>query len=159
MAQEQDPRSPRAALSAFLDGPAYVPIAPPTAGPVVADGAAGLVTAGTHRWAVTFTKVGQESALGPFTSFASAGTVHCSLTAVPVSPDATVTGRSVYKTIAAGTTDYRLIGSIADNTTTTFDDNLADATLNANAAVPVGGQPEADTYQEHGRRGKTDGGL
>jgi hypothetical protein len=155
-----DPRSPRATAQAVLGivGGYPTPLAIPATGPTVVDGAVGVVTVGTHRWAVTFTKAGSESALGPFTSFTSAGTVHCSLTAVPLGPTGT-TGRNVYKTIAGGTTDYRLIGAIADNTTTTFDDNLADATLNANAPAPVSGQPEADTYQEHGRRALTDGGL
>lgn len=155
-----DPRSPRATAQAVLGvvGGYPTPLAPPTTGPAVADGAAGNVTVGTHRWAVTFTKAGSESALGPFTSFASAGTVHCSLTAVPLGPAGT-TGRNVYKTIAGGLTDFRLIGAIADNVTPTFDDNLADATLNANAPAAISGQPEADTYQENGRRGLATGGL
>ncbi len=158
MATEQDPRSPRAAAQFALTAAALSPLAPPTAAPSVADGAAGNVTVGTHLWAVTFTKVGQESELGPSVSFAAAGAKHASLTSVPTGPAGT-TGRNIYRTVAGNTTDFRLVGSIADNTTTTFDDNLADATLNANAAAPVGGQPEADTYQEHGRRGKTDGGV
>ena len=159
MAQEQDPRSPRAAIQAGLSqvGGYPSPLAPPTAAPVVAQGAAGNVDVGTHLWAVTFTKAGQESERGPSVSFAITGSAaHGSLTAVPTGPAGT-TGRNVYRTVVSGTTDFRLVGSIADNSTTTFDDNVADATLNAAAPVPVGGQPEADTYQEHGRRGNLGG--
>jgi hypothetical protein len=162
MAQEQDPRSPRAAVQAFL-AVTVAPIAPlaaPTVAPAVAGGAAGNVDVGTHQYGVTYIKARQESELGPIVALViSASAKHGSLTAVPLSPDATVTGRNIYRTVAANTTDFRLVGTIADNTTTTFDDNIADVTLNANAAVPLGGQPEADAYQEHGRRGRSDGGL
>lgn len=159
MATEQDPRSPRAAAQLALSRAAVAPLAPPSSAPAVAQGAAGNVNVGTHLWAVTFTKAGAESELGPSASFAITGSAaHGSLTSVPTGPAGT-TGRNIYRTIVSGTTDFRLVGSIADNTTTTFDDNVADATLNANAAAPAGGQPEADSYQEHGRRGLTDGGL
>lgn len=156
-----DPRSPRAAAQLYQSGTvaSQTPLAPPSAGPSVAQGAAGNVNVGTHLWAVTFAKPGTESELGPSTSFAiSTSAAHASLTNVPTGPTGTVS-RNIYRTVVSGTTDFRLVGSIADNTTTTFDDNVADATLNAAVAAPAGGQPEADTYQEHGRRGRTDGGL
>jgi hypothetical protein len=159
MAREQDPRSPRAAAQAALTLPAGQPspLAAPTAAPAVAGGAAGNVDIGTHQYAVTFTKAGQESELGPVVPLTiSASAKHGSLTAVPLGPTGT-TGRNIYRTVAANTTDFRLVGSIADNSTTVFDDNIADATLNAAVAVPVGGQPEADSYQEIGRRGATSG--
>jgi hypothetical protein len=157
MATQQDPRSPRAAAQAALTRAAIAPLAPPTTAPAVAQGAAGNVNVGAHLWAVTFTKAGSESELGPSVSFSITGSAaHGSLTSVPTGPTGT-TGRNIYRTVVSGTTDFRLVGSIADNTTTTFDDNVADATLNANASVPVGGQPEADTYQEHGRRGNAGG--
>lgn len=152
MAQEQDPRSPRAAAQAALTTAKIAPIAPPAGSLTPAVGAAGNVNAGTHTYKVTFTKVGQESEAGPVSASVNPGVgSHISITVLVTSPDATVTGRNIYRQIAGSTGPWKLVGSQADNTTTTFDDNIADGSLGD--SVPQGGQPEADTYQEYGRRG------
>lgn len=158
MATEQDARSPRAAAQAALSGADIASLAPPTTALTAAQGAAGNVNVGTHSWKVTFTKVRSESEAGPVSSQlnVTVAAAHASLTAVPLGPTGT-TGRNIYRTVAGDTGAWKFVGAIADNTTTTFDDNIADASLGDSA--PAGGQPEADTYQEHGRRGKTDGGV
>jgi hypothetical protein len=154
---EQDPRSVRAAAQAALTLPTpFTPIAPPVTSLTPAVGAAGNVPAGTHTYKVTYTKAGQESEASPVSISVNPGVgSHISITAMAVSPDATVTGRNIYRQIAGSTGLWLFVGSQADNTTTTFDDNIADTALGA--PVPQGGQPEADTYQERGRRGALSG--
>lgn len=56
---------------------------------------------------------------------------------IATSGSGSVTGRNIYRT-EANLSQLKLLTSIADNTTTTFDDGLADASLGANA-------PTADT--------------
>ena len=55
-----------------------------------------------------------------------------SLTAIPTGP-AGVTSRKIYRTVSGDTGDYKLVGSLGDNTTTTYTDNTADASLGASA--------------------------
>lgn len=57
-----------------------------------------------------------------------------SLTAIPTSTDTSVTSRKIYRTMAGGTL-YYLLATIADNTTTTYTDNIADASLTVLAAT------------------------
>ena len=50
------------------------------------------------------------------------------LTAIPVSPNVNTTQRNIYRRFnAAG--DYKLVDTIADNSTTTYTDNIANASL------------------------------
>jgi len=53
------------------------------------------------------------------------------LTGIPIG-GALVTGRKLYRTTAGGTV-YMLLATIADNTTTVYTDNIADASLGAGA--------------------------
>jgi len=50
------------------------------------------------------------------------------ITSIPVSSDAQVTARRIYRTVSGGTA-YYLVATINDNTTTTFVDNIRDAVL------------------------------
>ena len=114
------------------------PAAPTT--PVVAalaGAGAGNVTNGTHSYKVTFvTAHAGES--GPtatsnvvnVTNNAVDGKVN--LTGVPLG-SAAVTSRKIYRTTTGDVTPYKLVGTIADNVTTTFQDNVADGSLGASA--------------------------
>src|ERR1041384_5900937 len=104
----------------------------PTNAPAAANGGAGNVEAGTHQWAVTFvdTTTGlppHESGLGPATSLLVVGASSIDLTGIPIGPAGTV-GRKVYRT-RLGKSDFCLVGTIANNTATTFTDTRADAAL------------------------------
>ncbi|MDO8313069.1 MAG: hypothetical protein Q7T25_14135 [Sideroxyarcus sp.] len=96
---------------------------------------AGNVTAGAHRYLATFvtadgeTQAGTVSAAVTVADAAVNGKV--SLTAIPLG-GSLVTSRKLYRT-AAGGTAYLLLATIADNTTTTYTDNIADASLGAGA--------------------------
>jgi len=103
----------------------------PTATLVVA---AGLVTAGAHRYCVTFITADGETEAGAVSSavttiLATHGQV--ALSAIPLGGSA-VTSRKVYRTAAGGST-YLLLTTIANNTATTYTDNIADASLGAQA--------------------------
>lgn len=98
-------------------------------------GSAGNVN-GTVYYLVTFrvSSTGQES--NAFT-LASAPTVTVSskqvnLTNIPVSSDAQVNQRCIYRTTDGGSVyDAQLVTTINDNTTTSYTDNTADASLGA----------------------------
>lgn len=103
---------------------------------------AGNVTNGTHAWYVTFTGpngVG-ESAVSAKSNVLNVvdKTVNgqVALTNIPLGPTGT-TGRNIYRTVAGDTGNPKLVGSIADNVTTIFTDNVADGSLGANAPAGV----------------------
>jgi hypothetical protein len=97
--------------------------------------APGSVTNGAHRYLVTFvtadgeTQAGTESAVVTVVDAATNGQVK--LTGIPVG-SSLVTARKLYRTQAAGTV-FLLLATIANNTATTYTDNLADGSLGAGA--------------------------
>jgi len=100
----------------------------------LAGAGAGVVEDGDHDYIVTFVTAQGETSAGT----ASAGVTvadqstdgQVSLTAIPVSANANVTSRKIYRRFNA-TGDYKLVTTIADNTTTTYTDNTANASLGA----------------------------
>jgi uncharacterized phiE125 gp8 family phage protein len=96
---------------------------------------AGNVDNGAHRYLATFvtangeTQAGTVSAVVTVTDKTVNGKV--SLTAIPLG-GSLVTSRKIYRTAAGGST-YLLLATIADNTTTTYTDNIADSSLGAGA--------------------------
>lgn len=108
----------------------------PTAPTVALAGAgAGNVENGAHRYLVTFVTADGETEEGTVSAAVTVAdkTVNGKVTvsAIPVGGSA-VTSRKIYRTVAAGTT-YLLLTTLADNTTTTYTDNIADASLGAAA--------------------------
>jgi hypothetical protein len=119
----------------------------PTA-PTAAAGAAGNVDVGAHSWTVTFLINAGETAPGPKSNVLTitASPKQVNLSAVPTGPRGT-TGRKIYRTVAGDTGSHLLVGTINDNTTTTFLDNVADASLGAAApSAPNIGVAEYDIY-------------
>lgn len=92
----------------------------------------GTVNLGTFREATADADLVDPA---PNSNGATNGTAtgQVALTGIAVGPSA-VTAREVYRT-AAGGSQLKLLTTIADNTTTIFTDNLADASLGANAPV------------------------
>jgi len=95
--------------------------------------AAGNVNTGVHRYLATFTTAAGETQAGAVSAAVTADAGHgqVALSGIPLG-GASVTGRKLYRTTAGGST-YLLLASIADNTTTTYTDNIADASLGAQA--------------------------
>ena len=102
---------------------------------LISPAAAGTVDNGAHRYRVTFVTADGETEGGTVSSAVTVTdkTVNgkVSLTAIPVG-GALVTARKLYRTAAGGTV-YMLLATIADNTTTTYTDNIADSSLGAGA--------------------------
>lgn len=102
---------------------------------LISPAAAGNVEDGAHRYRVTFVTADGETEGGTVSAAVTVAdkTVNgkISLTAIPVG-GALVTSRRLYRT-AAGGTEYLLLATIADNATTTYTDNIADASLGAGA--------------------------
>lgn len=60
-----------------------------------------------------------------------------------------VNARKIYRTVAGGST-YKLVTTISDNTTTTYDDNIADGSLGATAPTDQGMPPKYSIIKYHG---------
>lgn len=101
----------------------------------LAGSGAGNVDNGAHRYAVTFVTADGETGLGTISDIVTVAdkTVNgkVSLTAIPLG-GSFVTSRKIYRTSAGGST-YLLLTTLADNTTTIYTDNTADASLGAQA--------------------------
>lgn len=118
------------------------PTAPTAA--LASPAAAGNVDDGAHRYLVTFVTADGETEAGVPSSAVTVADKsvngRVALTAIPVG-GAAVTSRKLYRTAAGGST-YLLLATIADNTTTSYTDNIADSALGAGApATNTTGDP------------------
>ncbi|HEY9415363.1 MAG TPA: hypothetical protein VIQ30_11435, partial [Pseudonocardia sp.] len=112
--------------------------------PNVFTGPGGSVTTQTYRYVVTFV----DSAFGEtppsdFTQYKAAGSTVMRLR-IPTGPaySATkgVTARRIYRWSTAQPL-YRLLATVADNTTTIYDDSASDASISGAALLPAAGTP------------------
>lgn len=106
----------------------------PTAPTVALAGlGAGNVDTGAHRYKVTFVTADGETEGGEASAAVTttAGNGQVSVSAIPIG-GAAVTSRKLYRTTAGGST-YKLLATIANNTATTYADNIADSSLGADA--------------------------
>jgi hypothetical protein len=105
----------------------------PTTAPTTAVGAAGALT-GSYAVKVTYViEVGgvrtyESNPPDADSNSTTLAAQQLNLSSVPVSPDARVTHRYIYRTTAGGS-KYYYDGKIADNTTTTYTTNVIDAIL------------------------------
>lgn len=104
---------------------------------LISPAAAGNVDNGAHRYRVTFvtavgaTDGGDVSDAVTVADKTANGKV--TVSNIPIG-GAAVTSRKLYRTIAAGS-DYLLLATISDNTTTSYTDNIADASLGAGVST------------------------
>jgi uncharacterized phiE125 gp8 family phage protein len=91
---------------------------------------AGNVDNGAHQWKITFQTADGETTGSPgsevLTTDAGQGKADITL---PIG-GSLVTGRKVYRTAAGGSV-FKLVATVADNTATTYQDNISDANLGA----------------------------
>lgn len=107
-------------------------IAVPATNLTAAVGAAGNLTGAYYYTAIYVTADGLKSAPWPGTAtVVNPSAQQVNLTAIPVSASADVVARWIYRTPATPTDnkDYRFVGIIADNTTTTYVDDMVDGSL------------------------------
>jgi hypothetical protein len=111
----------------------------------VTGGTAGGNLNGDYLYKVAY--VNSYAATGDLSSV-SVGTITAAnedivLTSIPVAPqNYGIAERKIYRTDAGTTTPYKLIATINDNTTTTFNDNVASALAGAEADVDAGQPPD-----------------
>jgi uncharacterized phage protein gp47/JayE len=115
-----------------LDGTIPDPGIP--AAPVAAVGAAGGLT-GSYEYRVTFVTATGETLASVDSNAISVSAQQVNLTGIPVGGVGT-TRRRIYRD-KNGANNYRLVTEIANNTATTYTDNVTDATVNANSAMPT----------------------
>lgn len=92
---------------------------------------AGIVTTGQHRYLATFVTSDGETDAGLISAPITVVDTPVALSNIPVG-GAVVTARKLYRTAAGGTVFY-LLAIIANNTATTYSDNIADGSLGAQA--------------------------
>lgn len=102
-------------------------IVKPTSAPSVAEGPAGNLN-GTYRYRVTYETSTHESSPGPMSEPISVINRQVGLTNIPTSPDTTVIRRNIYR-LGGAVPEWRLVGTIHDNSTTTAIDDVKDADL------------------------------
>ena len=120
--------------------------------PTVAAGSSGVLT-GVYLYKVTFAQVDtgvlvSESPLSSATAPVTLAAQRGSLSAIPVSTASGVTSRRLYRTTTGGST-YFFLATIADNTTTTYTDNTADAGLDITAVTTDLGNPAGTTTSDY----------
>jgi len=93
---------------------------------------AGNVNDGEHSYKITFVTESGESTGSKVSEVVtvvdSAINGKIDLSSIEIGPEGT-TARKIYRTEAGDTGDYKLVGTISDNTTTIYEDNIADASL------------------------------
>lgn len=127
----------------------------PTATATVSAAATGLVEAGD--WVYCYTYVNSAAVqgdIGPKTATftVSAGSGRVSLSAIGIAPQSFgVSSRRIYRaTSTVG--PFKLVGTIADNTTTSFVDNIPTASLSSVAPTDNGVPPNYSVAVQHQNR-------
>ena len=122
----------------------------PTTAPVVATAATGTVLTGDYQYKVTYVNSNLvESDVSDASSTITVASQNVALTSIPVAPTSFgVESRRLYRTEAGGTSFLRL-ATLSDNTTTTYDDGIADGDLGVSAPSDQGVPPNYKVIVYH----------
>jgi hypothetical protein len=118
---------------AWFEGNTVIPI--PATAITGTPGASGNVDIGSHYYTVTYLTKAGETLMGAISAevVISASAKIVALTAIPVSPFPAVYARRLWRTKIAGghasASDFWLLATISDNTSTTYSDNTAESGL------------------------------
>lgn len=126
---EKGAPGPRWGTNWYGTAPTLVaPAGSPTATPVSGTG----LSVGAYKYVVTFVNLlGETTAGAEFTATTTSSNKKVNLAAIPTGPGG-VSARNIYRTAVGGATgSEKLVATIADNTTTTYVDTTADASLGA----------------------------
>lgn len=121
---------------------------------VVTAGGAGSLTSGDYRYKIAF--VNSQAVFGDVgtatVTIAAGLNTSNDLSDIPVAPQSHgVAARRIYRTEAAGGV-YKFVAELNDNTTTTYNDVLADANLGVNAPTDNGEPPNYSVAVYHQNR-------
>jgi len=124
----------------------------PTTTSTVASQATGVLTGG-YRYKVTYVNsFSVEGSVGPTTATFTAASATLRVSNIPTAPQSFgVSARRLYRTSAGGS-EWKRITEIADNTTTTYDDNNADTALGVTAPEDNGMPPNYSVVCYHANR-------
>ena len=122
---------------------------PPTTTSTVASQATGVLT-GDYRYKVTAVNSNLvESDVGPVTTTFAAASATLRVSSIPTfAVSYGVNSRKLYRTVTSGSA-FKLVTTISDNTTTTYDDNNADSALGAAAPTDNGVPPNYNAIVYH----------
>ncbi len=122
------------------------PVTAPTAATAALVAMAGNVTSGTHSYKVCYVTAAGTTLPGATSNVVTTVEAdHGQVTVtIPTSAHPSVTARTIYRTVAGDMGDWLLVGTVGDNTTTTYTDNTADGALGA-AAPATATATVADT--------------
>ncbi|WP_376795825.1 hypothetical protein [Thermogemmatispora sp.] len=115
---------------------------PPPGGLSASSGSGGALSAGLYQYAITFLSEGGETTPSPVTSVSVSNNGSVTLSNIPLRPAQpssalnSVIGRNLYRTQANGTT-LLLLATLADTTTSSYCDTLADSALVGRPAAPT----------------------
>jgi|GEM_PF-1542423 len=100
-------------------------IANPTTAPTLGSFSSGSLPANTYYYVVTYVTASGQTGYGPaLTVNDTTANQEVNLTAIPVSPSNLVTARDIYRsTTSYWPYNYELVGTISNNTATTYTDN------------------------------------
>ena len=125
----------------------HSPYAPTVTATVASNGVGNLVGSATYMYKITAVNSNLvESNVGPASTFViSATSGQNTLSNIQTfAASYGISSRNIYRTSANGSTFYRL-ASLSDNTTTTYNDNIADSGLGAVAPTDNGVAPNYST--------------
>lgn len=121
---------------------------PPTTTSTVASQATGLLT-GDYRWKVTAVNSNSvESDVGPATATFTAASATARVTLPTFAVSYGVNARRLYRT-EVGASVFKRVAEIANNTATTYDDNIPDASLGVVAPTDNGVPPKYNAIIFH----------
>ena len=124
----------------------------PTQTAVAASNGTGNVTGSVSYKYTNVNTALVEGDLSPVVATITVSNASVTITNIAVAPQSHgVNQRKIYRTEAGGST-YKLVGTISDNITTTFNDNVADASLGATAPTDQGEPPKFKAIVYHSRR-------
>jgi len=116
----------------------------PAAAPTLGSGGVGLLT-GNYSYYVTFADtaggpgVGLESRPSPLSSSLNVVGNQIDLSSIPTDGSGQWAVRRIYRNLSTDDSVFHYVGEIADNVTTTFTDNIPDATITSNALIDLEG--------------------
>lgn len=110
----------------------------------------GTVLTGDYRYGVTYVNSNLvEGDISPISATFPAAGVNILVTSIPVAPASFgVNSRRLYRTVTSGST-FMLVTTISDNTTSTYEDGVADGGLGADAPTDQGEPPNYSTIIYH----------
>ncbi len=109
----------------------YTIVAAPLASLTLAAGSAGNPN-GTYLYRITYVTGDGETDASRNTNQITVTNTRVSISNIPISGDPSVIARKIYRNAAADPIEMsKLVATIADNTTTTYTDNVADGSLGA----------------------------